>query len=110
MIPSQLSFDYGGRYENQAKKGDPINRDNPDWDLHGGDCRGVRSQVLTQCAGFRPHPATGGILTWENGVVGFDASVVITFSVTVTPGYEGIVSNTAVISDPMIAEPVPVMA
>ena len=51
-----------------------------------------------------------GILTWENGVVGFDASVVITFSVTVTPGYEGIISNTAVISDPMITEPVTVMA
>lgn len=51
-----------------------------------------------------------GAIIWEHGVVGFDDSVVITFSVTVTPGYEGIVSNTAVISDPMITEPVTIMA
>src|SRR4030042_944513 len=36
---------------------------------------------------------TDGLLTWA-GEVGFDTSVVITFSVTVTPGYEGIISNT----------------
>jgi uncharacterized repeat protein (TIGR01451 family) len=53
---------------------------------------------------------TNGILTWENGTVGFDTSVVIKFSVTVIPGYEGIISNTAVISDPMISEPVSVLA
>ncbi len=47
-----------------------------------------------------------GVLTWEHGVVGFDSSVEITFSVTATPGFEGIISNTAVISDPLIAEPV----
>ena len=52
---------------------------------------------------------TDGLLTWA-GEVGFDTSVVITFSVTVTPGYEGIISNTAVIIDPMIAEPVTVTA
>jgi len=51
-----------------------------------------------------------GVLTWENGTVGFDTSVVIKFSVTVIPGYEGIISNTAVISDPMISEPVSVLA
>jgi uncharacterized repeat protein (TIGR01451 family) len=51
-----------------------------------------------------------GVITWEHGKVGFDDSVVITFSVTVTPGYEGIVSNTAVINDPMIAEPVSITA
>jgi uncharacterized repeat protein (TIGR01451 family) len=51
-----------------------------------------------------------GVIQWQHGVVGFDASVVITFSVTVTPGYEGIVSNTAVISDPAIASPVTVTA
>ncbi len=51
-----------------------------------------------------------GLLIWEHGAVGFDSSVVITFSVTVTPGYEGTISNTALISDPMIAEPVDVMA
>ena len=53
---------------------------------------------------------TNGLVMWEHGLVGFDDSVVITFSVTVTPGYEGIVSNTAVISDPLIAAPVTVMA
>jgi uncharacterized repeat protein (TIGR01451 family) len=51
-----------------------------------------------------------GLLIWEHGVVGFDTSVVITFSVTVTPGYEGTISNSAVISDPMIAQPVEVLA
>ena len=53
---------------------------------------------------------TDGMVLWEHGVVGFDTSVAITFSVIVTPGYFGIISNTAVISDPMIAEPVTVMA
>ena len=53
---------------------------------------------------------TDGVLTWEHGMVGFDDSVEITFTVTVTPGFEGLISNTAVISDPMIAEPVTVMA
>lgn len=53
---------------------------------------------------------TDGMVLWEHGMVGFDSSVAITFSVTVTPGYFGIISNTAVISDPMIAEPVTVMA
>ncbi|HSB65212.1 MAG TPA: hypothetical protein VLD65_01460, partial [Anaerolineales bacterium] len=53
---------------------------------------------------------TNGVILWEHGLVGFDDSVVITFSVTVTPGYEGIVSNAAVISDPLLAEPVTVMA
>ena len=51
-----------------------------------------------------------GVISWEHGVVGFDDSVIITFSVTVTPGYEGIVSNTAVINDPSITEPVTVVA
>jgi uncharacterized repeat protein (TIGR01451 family) len=53
---------------------------------------------------------TDGVIMWEHGKVGFDDSVIITFSVTVTPGYEGIISNTAVINDPLIAEPVSVMA
>jgi uncharacterized repeat protein (TIGR01451 family) len=51
-----------------------------------------------------------GMILWEHGKVGFDSSVGITFSVTVAPGYEGIISNTAVITDPMIAHPVTVMA
>ena len=64
----------------------------------------VRSSVL-------PTPVfSDGVITWEHGEVGFDDSVLITFSVTITPGYVGIVSNTATISDPMIAEPVVVSA
>ncbi len=47
-----------------------------------------------------------GVILWEHGEVGFDSSVVITFSVTVTPGYEGTISNIAVVTDPMISEPV----
>jgi uncharacterized repeat protein (TIGR01451 family) len=53
---------------------------------------------------------TDGAILWEHGVVGFDSSVVITFSLTVTPGFEGTIKNTAVISDPMIAAPVIVTA
>jgi uncharacterized repeat protein (TIGR01451 family) len=50
-----------------------------------------------------------GAILW-NGRVGFDASVVITFGVTVTQGFEGSILNTAEINDPMIAEPVSVTA
>ena len=50
-----------------------------------------------------------GVLTWT-GTVGFDASVVITFGVQVDAGYAGIISNTAVISHPLIARPVFVTA
>ncbi len=53
---------------------------------------------------------TDGMLLWEHGVVGFDTAVAITFSVVVTDEYFGVISNTAVISDPMIAEPVIVVA
>ncbi len=53
---------------------------------------------------------TDGMILWEHGEVGFDTAVVITFSVTVTPGFEGTIKNTAVISDPMIAEPVSITA
>lgn len=51
-----------------------------------------------------------GVISWEHGQVGFDDSVLITFSVNVAPVYEGIISNTAVISDPMIAKPVTITA
>jgi len=44
-----------------------------------------------------------GVLTWE-GIVGFDSSVVITFSVDVDTDYVGTISNTALISQPQIAE------
>jgi uncharacterized repeat protein (TIGR01451 family) len=53
---------------------------------------------------------TDGMILWEHGEVGFDTSVVITFSVKVTPGFEGTIENTAVISDPMIAQPITVTA
>ena len=53
---------------------------------------------------------TDGMVLWGPGEVGFDSSVAITFNVIVTPGYEGIIANTAVISDPMITKPVSVTA
>jgi uncharacterized repeat protein (TIGR01451 family) len=53
---------------------------------------------------------TDGLLLWDHGSIGFNVSVVITFSVTITPGFEGLISNTAVISDPLIAEPVTMVA
>lgn len=58
-----------------------------------------------------PDPVfSDGSLTWQ-GEVGFDKSVVITFSVTVDPDYTGgVVANTAAITDPEMAEPVSVVA
>jgi len=50
-----------------------------------------------------------GVIKW-NGTVGFDTSVLIKFSVTVTKGYEGLITNTATIDCPQIAEPVTVTA
>jgi len=47
----------------------------------------------------------GDALTWE-GDVGFDASVAISFSVSVDASFTGAVYNTAVISHPLISEPV----
>ena len=44
-------------------------------------------------------------LFWA-GDVGFDTTVVVTFSVRVEVSYAGTVKNTAVISDPLIARPV----
>lgn len=46
-----------------------------------------------------------GVLTWQ-GDVGFDDTVVISFSVSVDESFAGTVRNTAVISHPLIAEPV----
>jgi len=51
-----------------------------------------------------------GVILWEHGLVGFDSSVVITFSVTITPDFEGTISNIAVVTDPMISEPVALKA
>ena len=50
-----------------------------------------------------------GTLSWT-GDVGFDADVVVNFSVDVVAAYEGTIENTAVISHPLIAEPVTVTA
>ena len=52
---------------------------------------------------------TNGLLLWE-GDVGFDANVVISFSVTVSPIFEGLVQNAAVIEHDLIANPVTVTA
>jgi uncharacterized repeat protein (TIGR01451 family) len=58
-----------------------------------------------------PSPPTfdNGTLTWQ-GDVGFDASVVVSFSVTVSPGLVGPVVNSAVITHPLIAQPITVTA
>jgi uncharacterized repeat protein (TIGR01451 family) len=52
---------------------------------------------------------TNGTLTWA-GVVGFDSTVVMSFSVAVASTFSGTVRNTAVISDPLMTEPVTVTA
>lgn len=50
-----------------------------------------------------------GTLTWQ-GIVGFNSSVVISYSVNVSSTFEGTVNNTAVISDPLLTEPVTLTA
>lgn len=57
-----------------------------------------------------PQPTfSGNELLW-NGNVGFDSRVVISYSVTVNPGFSGVISNTAVIDHPQIPQPVSVSA
>jgi uncharacterized repeat protein (TIGR01451 family) len=57
-----------------------------------------------------PQPTVfGNVLTWS-GNVGFDSRVVINYSVTVMPGFSGMISNTADINHPLIPEPVSVSA
>jgi uncharacterized repeat protein (TIGR01451 family) len=46
---------------------------------------------------------TTGTLTWT-GEVGFDATVVLTFSVVVAPGFSGTIQNAAVISHPLTTQ------
>lgn len=48
-------------------------------------------------------------LVWT-GTVGFDASVFLTYSVQVSPGYAGLVLNTAVISQALLLEPITLTA
>lgn len=50
-----------------------------------------------------------GILSWT-GDVGFDATVVVSYSVTVSDTFSGLVQNSAVISAPLTAHPVTVTA
>jgi hypothetical protein len=55
-----------------------------------------------------PHPTfSGGAVRWQ-GTVGFDSSIQISFTVTAAEGYEGVISNTAIIDHEMIAHPVTV--
>ncbi len=51
----------------------------------------------------------GGSLSWT-GDVGFDAEVIISFSVDVAAAYAGTIENIAVISHPLITNPVTVTA
>jgi uncharacterized repeat protein (TIGR01451 family) len=52
---------------------------------------------------------SNGVLTWS-GTVGFDSSVVISFNVDVNTDFVGVITNTAVISQALIKEPVSVTA
>jgi len=55
-------------------------------------------------------PAFDGTMVTWTGDVGFDGTVVVSFSVDVDPTFLGTVRNTAVISQPLIAQPVTVTA
>jgi uncharacterized repeat protein (TIGR01451 family) len=56
-----------------------------------------------------PPTFSNGTLAWT-GDVGFDASVVVRFSVVLTPGVLGRVENTALISQTLLSQPVTVTA
>jgi uncharacterized repeat protein (TIGR01451 family) len=61
-------------------------------------------------ASSAPAPAfSGNSVTW-NGNVGFDASVLISFSVTVSPTFTGKIQNQAGITAPLIVRPITVTA
>lgn len=51
----------------------------------------------------------GNLLTWS-GDVGFDSSVLVSFTVKVDAAFNGTITNTAVISQPQISHPVSVTA
>ena len=68
----------------------------PDGTTYNGDAQASVPPVPT---------VSDGTLTW-GGDVGFDATVVVSFSVSVPPALTGKVTNTAVISNPFIARPV----
>jgi len=52
---------------------------------------------------------SAGVLDWV-GDVGFDSSVFINFSVTISPTFAGVIQNQAVINHPLIPQPVTVSA
>ena len=57
-------------------------------------------------ASVDPQPIfSSGAVQWQ-GDVGFDSTVVVTFSVDVDSGFEGTIQNTAAITQAQIAEPV----
>lgn len=62
-----------------------------------------------QSSGAFTFDFVGGTLTGQ-GEVGFDSTVVVTFSVDVEPAFIGTLLNTAVISDPAIAQPITMTA
>jgi len=62
-----------------------------------------------QASSLPPPTYTQGTLSWT-GEVGFDASVIVSFSVDVSSAFSGIIQNLAIISHPMIAKPVTVTA
>ena len=51
----------------------------------------------------------GQMLTWV-GDVGFDSTTVVSFSASVSPSFSGTVRNTAVISHPLISQPITLTA
>jgi uncharacterized repeat protein (TIGR01451 family) len=53
--------------------------------------------------------ASNNVLTWS-GDIGFDDSVVISYTVTVSAAFEGKIENTAVVTHPLIARPVALTA
>jgi uncharacterized repeat protein (TIGR01451 family) len=59
-------------------------------------------------AGSQP-TFSSGVLNWV-GNVGFDSSVLINFSVTISPTFAGEIQNQAVITHPLIPKPVTVSA
>ncbi len=61
-------------------------------------------------ASVSPTPVVSdGVLSW-NGEVGFDASVIVSYSVQVSTTFSGIIQNSAIISQPLISRSVTVTA
>lgn len=67
---------------------------------YNGDAQASKAPAVTFSA---------GALNWV-GQVGFDQSVLIQFSATVSPTFSGVVQNQARLTQPLIAEPITVSA